>query len=130
MFYKEIKTTNDTEIELVVKEIFENDWKFLYLNGDLGAGKTTLTKAIAKKLGIKENITSPTFNIMKIYKGLVHIDAYNINGDLDEFEDYFEDNKVIIEWSNNLDLNYENVLEIDILFDQENNRIYRIKKEK
>ena len=56
------------------------------LTGDLGAGKTTLTQAIARELGIKENVISPTFVIMKRYtiqdtryKFLVHIDAYRLD---------------------------------------------------
>ena len=64
------------------------------LKGDLGAGKTTLVRGVAEALGITEKVTSPTFNIMKLYlKGkrpLIHIDAYrlaDINTDigLDEF---------------------------------------------
>ncbi|MES2471051.1 MAG: tRNA (adenosine(37)-N6)-threonylcarbamoyltransferase complex ATPase subunit type 1 TsaE [Patescibacteria group bacterium] len=60
----------------------------LGLYGNLGAGKTTFTQFIAKELGIKENITSPTFVIQKsyainpavrsIYRKLVHIDAYRL----------------------------------------------------
>lgn len=61
------------------------------LSGDLGAGKTAFTKELASFLGIKEDITSPTFVIMKSYpipthpffKTLVHIDAYRIE-DIDE----------------------------------------------
>lgn len=57
------------------------------LSGDLGAGKTTLVQAIARELGVGEEVTSPTFVIMKQYtlpessQGidmLVHIDAYRI----------------------------------------------------
>lgn len=52
------------------------------LKGDLGAGKTTLVKGVAKGLNINETVISPTFNIMKLYlKGkipLVHIDAYRL----------------------------------------------------
>ena len=57
------------------------------LKGDLGAGKTTLVRGVAEALGITEKITSPTFNIMKLYlkgtKPLVHIDAYRLE-DRDE----------------------------------------------
>lgn len=75
------------------------------LEGDLGAGKTTLTQGIAKGLGIRRNVTSPTFNILKIYQGrmpLYHIDAYRLEGlsqDLgfDEFLD--DDGLTVIEWS-------------------------------
>lgn len=56
------------------------------LSGELGAGKTTLTQAIARELGISERLVSPTFVIMKLYpiatgqwKQLVHIDAYRLN---------------------------------------------------
>lgn len=50
------------------------------LHGDLGAGKTTFTKGIARGLGIKDTITSPTFTLMNVYEGgkLVHIDTYRL----------------------------------------------------
>ena len=50
----------------------------ILLDGDLGAGKTTLTQGIAMGLGVKKNVTSPTFTILKIYHGrltLNHIEA-------------------------------------------------------
>ncbi|MDY4972422.1 MAG: tRNA (adenosine(37)-N6)-threonylcarbamoyltransferase complex ATPase subunit type 1 TsaE [Erysipelotrichaceae bacterium] len=73
------------------------------LSGDLGAGKTTLTKAIGKALNIKKAISSPTFTILKIYHGdktLNHIDAYRLeNGSQDlGFEELFDDGITIIEW--------------------------------
>lgn len=62
------------------------------LMGDLGAGKTTLSKIVAKQMGIQNDVVSPTFNIMKIYKtsnvrfeNFIHIDAYRI--DPDNFEE-------------------------------------------
>ena len=75
------------------------------MKGDLGAGKTTTTQGIAKGMGITKNVTSPTFNILKMYKGklpLYHIDAYRLEGasqDLgfDEFLD--DDGLTVIEWS-------------------------------
>ena len=58
------------------------------LSGDLGAGKTTLAQAIARELGVKESVISPTFVIMKSYpivrgpyKQLIHIDAYRLNSE-------------------------------------------------
>ena len=78
----------------------------LTLTGDLGAGKTTLVRGIAKGLEIKDVVQSPTFNIMKIYlKGnrpLIHIDAYrlaDIDTDigLDEYIGY-ETGITVIEW--------------------------------
>ena len=78
----------------------------LLLQGDLGAGKTTLVRGIARGLNIKEVVQSPTFNIMKIYlksdRPLIHIDAYrlaDINTDigLDEYIGY-ETGITVIEW--------------------------------
>lgn len=55
----------------------------LALAGDLGTGKTTLVRGLARGLGIKGNITSPTYTIYSIYEGkrqLVHMDAYRLGG--------------------------------------------------
>ncbi|MDK9869458.1 tRNA (adenosine(37)-N6)-threonylcarbamoyltransferase complex ATPase subunit type 1 TsaE [Staphylococcus equorum] len=76
------------------------------LNGDLGAGKTTLSQFIGKALGVKRNINSPTFNIIKSYQGsnlrLHHMDCYRLEESEEDlgFNEYFEDEAVIlIEWS-------------------------------
>ncbi|ANQ64740.1 tRNA (adenosine(37)-N6)-threonylcarbamoyltransferase complex ATPase subunit type 1 TsaE [Staphylococcus equorum] len=76
------------------------------LNGDLGAGKTTLSQFIGKALGVKRNINSPTFNIIKSYQGsnlrLHHMDCYRLEDSEEDlgFDEYFEDEAVIlIEWS-------------------------------
>ena len=76
------------------------------LSGDLGAGKTTLTQGIAKGLGIRRTVTSPTFTIQKLYRGgrmmLNHIDAYRLEGieqDLG-FEEYmYDEGLTVIEWA-------------------------------
>ncbi|OZM55814.1 tRNA (adenosine(37)-N6)-threonylcarbamoyltransferase complex ATPase subunit type 1 TsaE [Lottiidibacillus patelloidae] len=75
------------------------------LEGDLGAGKTTFTKGLAKGLEIKKVVNSPTFSIIKEYKGrlpLYHMDVYRLhNSDEDlGFEEYFEGNGVsVVEWA-------------------------------
>ena len=80
----------------------------LTLHGDLGAGKTTFTKGIAKGLGISQEVTSPTFTIMKQYPGspgLTHIDAYRLEGigfDYDLEEAIYSDNISVIEWSEHI----------------------------
>jgi len=99
----------------------END--VLCLTGDLGTGKTHLTKGIAKGLGIDECITSPTFTIVNEYEGrlkLYHFDVYRVN-DPDEiaaigFDEYIFGNGVsVIEWANYIeDLIPEESLTINI----------------
>lgn len=77
------------------------------LNGDLGAGKTTLTKSIAKGLGIDDYVTSPTFTIVNEYYGktdLYHIDTYRLDDKIDVyylgFDEYFySDGVTIVEWA-------------------------------
>ncbi|MCL0067951.1 tRNA (adenosine(37)-N6)-threonylcarbamoyltransferase complex ATPase subunit type 1 TsaE [Peptococcaceae bacterium] len=77
------------------------------LYGDLGAGKTCLSKGIAAGLGVSENITSPTFTIIKEYKErypVYHIDVYRLSSSADMldlgYEEYFDgDGVVIIEWA-------------------------------
>ena len=86
-----------------------NPGDIICLTGDLGTGKTHISKGIALGLGIKEHITSPTFNIVNEYSsgrlGLNHFDVYRIN-DPDEifaigFDDYiFSDRVSLIEWAN------------------------------
>jgi len=78
---------------------------FLLLQGELGVGKTTLTQLIAKKLGIKEKLTSPTFTICQRYQiknnyYLNHFDFFRLNNidKLDVFQELTIDNLNIIEW--------------------------------
>lgn len=81
--------------------------EIILLIGDLGAGKTTFTKSLAKALKIKEHITSPTFTIVNEYHsgklGLYHFDMYRIE-DISEvvelgLNEYFSSNYVcVIEW--------------------------------
>lgn len=86
-----------------------NAGDIICLTGDLGTGKTHITKGIAKGLNITDNITSPTFNIVNEYDSgrlkLNHFDVYRVS-DPDEiyaigFDDYiFSDAVSIIEWAN------------------------------
>lgn len=106
------------------------------LIGDLGTGKTTLTKAIAKGLAISEVITSPTFNIVKEYDSgrlpLYHFDVYRI-GDVDEmyelgYEEYFYGSGVcIVEWADLIEeLLPEDAVRITIEYGEtEGERIYQ-----
>ena len=90
--------------KLLAKHLSAGD--IILLNGDLGAGKTTLTQFIGKAIGVKRNINSPTFNIIKSYQGnafkLHHMDCYRLEDSEEDlgFDEYFEDQAVtLIEWS-------------------------------
>ncbi|MGT2933890.1 tRNA (adenosine(37)-N6)-threonylcarbamoyltransferase complex ATPase subunit type 1 TsaE [Streptococcus catagoni] len=79
------------------------------LSGDLGAGKTTLTKGIAKGLGVSQMVKSPTYTIVREYEGrlpLYHLDVYRIGDDPDsiDLDDFiFGDGVTVIEWGDLLD---------------------------
>jgi len=101
------------------------------LNGELGAGKTRFSKALGEAIGVKQTITSPTFNILKCYFDgrlpLYHIDAYRLEGIKQDlgFEEYIEgDGVCLIEWSNFIDyLLPEECLNIEIyIIDEESRR--------
>ncbi|GFH92205.1 tRNA threonylcarbamoyladenosine biosynthesis protein TsaE [Lachnospiraceae bacterium] len=79
------------------------------LTGDLGVGKTVFTQGVAKGLGIKEAVNSPTFTILQVYEEgrlpFYHFDVYRIGcaEEMDEigYEDYFYgDGVCFIEWAN------------------------------
>ncbi len=100
---KEVSDTL-TLAENIESEKFPN--MVICLDGELGCGKTIFVKGFAKALGIDENITSPTFNIIKEYKNgelpLYHMDVYRIDEAPDDIgiRDYYKKGGVtIIEWS-------------------------------
>ncbi|MGJ5833419.1 tRNA (adenosine(37)-N6)-threonylcarbamoyltransferase complex ATPase subunit type 1 TsaE [Streptomyces ossamyceticus] len=79
------------------------------LNGELGAGKTTLTRGLGEGLGVRGAVTSPTFVIARVHPSLgegpplVHVDAYRLGGGLDEMEDLdldvsLPDSVIVVEW--------------------------------
>lgn len=79
------------------------------LSGELGAGKTTLTRGLGEGLGVRGAVTSPTFVIARVHPplgdgpALVHVDAYRLGGGLDEMEDLdldvsLPDSVVVVEW--------------------------------
>jgi tRNA threonylcarbamoyladenosine biosynthesis protein TsaE len=81
------------------------------LRGDLAAGKTTLTKGIARGIGVDEEVTSPTFTLISEYSGrlpLYHMDAYRLEGPADfqnlgAEEMLYGDGVCVIEWSEKID---------------------------
>ncbi len=96
------------------REILKKEGPFVIsLKGNLGGGKTTFVKGLAQSLGVREEIVSPTFVILKRYMGekgrvLYHIDAYRVekedllNLGLEEFlKD--KDSVVVIEWGDKVE---------------------------
>ncbi|KOV65383.1 ATP-binding protein [Streptomyces sp. AS58] len=79
------------------------------LSGELGAGKTTLTRGLGEGLGVRGAVTSPTFVIARVHPALgdgpplVHVDAYRLGGGLDEMDDLdldvsLSDSVIVVEW--------------------------------
>ena len=106
------------------------------LHGDLGAGKTTLIQGIARGLGVKEWVTSPTFTIINEFKGridLYHVDLYRLDRIEDALEagieEYFEKGgATVIEWAEKIrPLLPKKTIEINIDIISENERKIYIK---
>ncbi len=107
MEYKVITYSEEETIELaqnIESEKFKN--MVICLDGELGVGKTVFTKGFAQAMAITEEITSPTFNIIKEYTSgelpLYHMDVYRVDNNVEELglEEYYTKKGVtIIEWS-------------------------------
>lgn len=103
----ELKSYSDKESQEIAKRlaILLKSGGVITLEGQLGAGKTTFTKGIAKGLDIQEMITSPTFTIVKEYNGripLYHMDAYRLEHSEEDigFHEYFDGvGLTVIEWA-------------------------------
>ena len=122
----EIKTYSEKETFELGKRIANavNPGTVILFYGDLGAGKTVMTKGIAAGLGITEMITSPTFTIMQEYEGgrmpLYHLDVYRIE-DPDEMEEVglneyiYGNGLTVIEWAEQIeDILPEDAIKITI----------------
>ena len=110
MEYKVVTYSEEETIELaqnIESEKFPN--MVICLEGDLGSGKTVFTKGFAGAMAVQEDITSPTFNIIKEYTSgelpLYHMDVYRLDGKVDDLgiEEYYTKKGVtIIEWSDTI----------------------------
>jgi tRNA threonylcarbamoyladenosine biosynthesis protein TsaE len=93
------------------------------LNGELGAGKTTLTRGLGEALGVRGAVTSPTFVLARTHPRaegapLVHVDAYRLQSavELDDLDIDFETSIVVVEWGAGLlDGITDDWLELDIV---------------
>lgn len=129
------KSVEDTEkfAEEFSKKLTGNEIIAMY--GDLGAGKTSFTRGLARGLEVEETVSSPTFAIVNEYSGiypLYHFDMYRIDNwdDLESvgFFDYINTGVIIIEWSENI----EGALPSEVIkiyidkTDNENERIIKV----
>lgn len=130
------KSEEDTALlALALSKVLQGNEKII-LEGELGAGKTTFTKGLAKALGVEEEITSPTFTIMNQYLSgkfpIYHLDMYRIEKEEDIYElgieDEIDNGITIIEWNKLESLTGKIfVVKIDVL--DENNRKFNIKEQ-
>ena len=135
MDYKYTSRNETDTIELaqnIESEKFPN--MVICLDGELGSGKTVFVKGFAQALGITDNITSPTFNLVKEYEtgelSLYHMDMYRAEDNIESIgiEEYFTKNGVtIIEWAELIeDYLPEERLDIIIKVVDENTRIIKL----
>lgn len=112
----------------------------LCLTGDLGAGKTTFTQALASALGITEPVTSPSFTIVHEYHSgrfpLYHMDVYRVEDatELEDFgfDDYFAGKAlVVVEWAERVEaLLPENRIHLGLYrCEDENQRILKLSEQ-
>lgn len=127
----ELVAKNLNDLKKVALQIFElsSDRKIILFNGEMGVGKTTLIKELAKCYGIEDNVSSPTYSIVNEYKGrevVYHFDFYRLKDEEEAYdfgvEEYFESGNIcLLEWpekiSNLLPLESE-CLSINITLDE------------
>ncbi len=119
------------EIDDVAQQILEkNPHKVILLHGEMGVGKTTLIKALAKELGVKGATSSPTFSLVNEYQAtnnqlVYHFDFYRLNKeteamDMGADEYFYSGNYCFIEWAEkipNLVPESHSVIQISLLPD-------------
>lgn len=121
--------------ECLVQAILADKIHVLFLNGDLGAGKTTLTKQILADLGYHKVVSSPSFNIMKEYHfnnhDIYHFDLYRLENNIEDlgFEEIWDDKNAlsIIEWAQYLPEDLQQIYDLKIAINLQNdNRLFEL----
>jgi tRNA threonylcarbamoyladenosine biosynthesis protein TsaE len=126
---KEYIVNNQVDTEEIATQLAKElkGGELLALSGNLGAGKTVFVRALAEALGVEENITSPTFVLMKVYdiehqkvNKFVHVDCYRLSMQEDLFEiglsDYLNYDNIIVavEWADKVANLPDTAIRIDI----------------
>ncbi len=105
-----LTSTSPTQLEIIAKQLlaFAPDNRIFLFYGEMGTGKTTLIKAICHELGVKDNVTSPTFSIVNEYiasrsRKAYHFDFYRLKNQTEAmdlgYEEYFYSGAYcFIEW--------------------------------
>ena len=137
-YCKELRNLDET-ILFGMNFIQENpDIKLLFLEGELGAGKTCLVKGIAKGLSINEPITSPTFALSQHYlsgqRPLIHIDLYRLENPSEANELFLQEEEtaiaiaglLVVEWPERLQLNFDESLKLKLTYTSRNTRFVNL----
>lgn len=103
---KTVKLSTEVDTKILAKKLASllEPRSIVTITGDLGVGKTIFTKGLGEGLGVKRTINSPTFTIVKSYRGdinLHHIDAYRLEHSDEDigFDEYFFDDAItVVEW--------------------------------
>lgn len=143
---KEYLVNNLSELDNIAKELVDtfNGGEVIFCYANLGVGKTSLAKAIGKYLGVISIINSPTFNLIKVYKGIkynfYHIDCYRLEETKSELKDlglqeivHDKNNITFIEWPEYVGEKIEklpNIIKIYMEYIDENKRKVIIKDER
>jgi tRNA threonylcarbamoyladenosine biosynthesis protein TsaE len=133
-----VNSLSDLDQAAIALLDFAGTEKIFVFEGDMGAGKTTFIKVIAKALGVKELVSSPTFSIVNEYEGkgstFYHFDFYRIKNlqeayDIGYEEYFFSGNTCFIEWPEKVEeLLPEHYIKVEIKMLSENERILSINK--
>lgn len=125
---REFEIKSESETVKLAEELAEGlkPGDLVALYGDLGTGKTTFSKAAIRALGVSDTVTSPTFTIVKEYRGrlpVYHFDVYRVHSEEDLFEIgyeeyFFGDGVCFVEWADLIE---------GLLEDVEPQHLYRIR---
>lgn len=136
MIFKSMSQEQTKELATKITSQLDG-FNVICLYGEMGAGKTTFTKALAEALGVKNRVISPTYIFVRTYKGnskkIYHIDAYRFNSEssIDEIKEILENNNaiIIIEWAEKIKrILPKKRIDINFIYKNENEREIRVTK--